>query len=42
MGEIGRKWMERDFAWSNVSEKMIKTYNWLLYEGVKPDWVITD
>lgn len=39
MGQRGRAWMEQDYAWNHIGEKMLETYNWLQYNGNKPDWV---
>lgn len=38
-GARGREWMERDFSWSMVGEKMFKTYQWLLCSGAEPEWI---
>ena len=43
MGEHGRSWMQRDFAWPALSEKLAQTYSWLLdRERPKPDFVRLD
>ena len=43
MGGRGRKWMEQDFAWESIANKMKSTYQWLLGNtSKKPDWVFTD
>ena len=41
-GACGRKWMERDFSWAMVGEKMLKTYRWIVEGGCPPDWVRFD
>lgn len=40
-GRKGRQWMERDFSWSHIGEKMRDTYRWLLTGGAAPSWVRT-
>ena len=40
MGGTGRAWMERDYAWGGIGEKMHSTYEWLLNGGPRPDWVV--
>lgn len=44
MGENGREWMKRDFAWDEIAKKTIKAYEWLLSPELveKPDWIYTD
>jgi glycosyltransferase involved in cell wall biosynthesis len=42
MGERGRKWMERDFGWTAVGQKMDATYQWLISGGEAPQWVRVD
>lgn len=42
MGEKGRAWMERDFAWNAVGADTMKLYSWLIQEGPCPDFVITE
>jgi glycosyltransferase involved in cell wall biosynthesis len=39
MGQRGRSWMERDFGWASVGEKMDAAYRWLLSGGAPPQWV---
>ncbi len=36
MGETGRLWMQRDFAWTHIGVNMQATYRWLLGKGDKP------
>ena len=38
-GANGRKWMERDYSWTMVGDRMLMTYNWLLHGGAVPKWV---
>ncbi len=40
-GRRGRRWMERDFSWRHIGERMRDTYRWLLAGGGTPDWVRT-
>ena len=40
MGRRGRDWIERDFSWSSVANKMISAYSWLLHGGNRPSHVI--
>lgn len=40
MGQRGRNWIERDFNWSSVANKMISAYSWLCYGGNRPNHVI--
>ncbi len=42
MGQRGRAWMEREFSWDLVGERMVKSYNWVLGHEPLPDWVISD
>jgi len=41
-GIRGRKWMKRDFSWSTVGRKMLKTYQWLIEEADRPEWIKFD
>ena len=40
MGERGRSWVERDFGWEGIAEKMIASYEWVLGRGARPNCVI--
>ena len=44
MGENGRQWMNRDFAWEEIARKTIKSYEWLLDPDYvkKPEWIFVD
>ena len=42
MGERGRAWIQRDFAWDGIGAKMKAAYAWLLGQGEKPDFVRVD
>jgi len=42
MGEQGKKWMDREYSWPSIGERMTKTYDWLLNGGDRPDWVVED
>ncbi len=40
MGQKGRAWMERDFSWSGIGERMSETYRWLCDKSLSvPEWV---
>lgn len=39
MGMNGRKWMEENYAWGRVASMMLETYEWLLHDDRKPEWV---
>jgi len=39
MGTVGRHWMEREFSWQRIGEKMATTYRWLLSDADRPDWI---
>jgi glycosyltransferase involved in cell wall biosynthesis len=41
-GNNGKLWMENDFTWDIIAEKMKKSYEWLLYNIKKPDWIFVD
>lgn len=43
MGERGRAWMQEDFSWNGVGEKMSATYRWLCDRSLPvPSWVRLD
>ena len=44
MGQRGRRWMQRDFSWASVAERMEAAYAWLLAgaSGQAPAWVRAD
>lgn len=42
MGERGRKWMEREYSWKGVGEKLLSAYKWIVHGGEVPDCVIVD
>ncbi len=39
MGERGREWIRRDFAWEGIGAKMKVAYEWLLGRGDRPKWI---
>lgn len=39
MGERGRAWMERDFSWSAIAERMIESYRYVCRGHEPPAWV---
>ena len=42
MGERGRAWMERDFAWDAIALQMLEVYQWLAGKGDRPQCVRID
>ncbi|RUQ32377.1 MAG: glycosyltransferase [Candidatus Competibacteraceae bacterium] len=40
MGQNGRSWMEAEFSWAQVGQRMAETYRWILNGGNKPNWVV--
>lgn len=42
MGERGRRWMKRDFAWPAIAASMDQVYRWLISGGDRPDCVRID
>ena len=42
MSKNGRNWMETNFSWYEVTNKMLMTYEWMVGKNNKPDCVITD
>lgn len=42
MGLKGREWMQREYGWESVAEKMEAAYRWLLDGGTMPPCVIPD
>ena len=39
MGECGKEWIRRDFAWEGIGAKMKASYEWLLGRGDRPKWI---
>lgn len=39
MGLSGRAWMERDYGWAAIGQKMDAAYRWLVHGGERPEWV---
>ena len=39
MGLQGRAWMERDYGWTAIGQKMDAAYRWLINGGELPVWV---
>lgn len=39
MGRKGRSWMERDFVWRTIADRMASAYRWRLEGGGSPEWV---
>jgi glycosyltransferase involved in cell wall biosynthesis len=43
MGMRGHEWMAKDFSWSSIGRKMLKSYDWLYNKNIdKPEWIIVD
>lgn len=42
MGARGRRWMERDFGWDSIADRMQLAYGWLVRGGDRPVWVRLD
>lgn len=40
MGARGRAWMQRDFTWEAIAEKMERLYRWCAGDGERPDFVV--
>jgi glycosyltransferase involved in cell wall biosynthesis len=39
MGVRGHRWMEREFNWKSVAEKMATVYDWVIGKAARPDTV---
>ena len=39
MGLCGRAWMERDFGWATIGQKMDAAYRWLVAGGERPAFI---
>lgn len=39
MGELGRRWISRDFGWEGVAARMERLYRWVAGQGPCPDFV---
>ena len=42
MGRIGREWMEREYSWRVVGDKMKMAYEWLAQNADRPDFIMED
>lgn len=42
MGTRGREVVRRRFTWTHVAEKMLQTYQWMLGDRSRPDFVLCD
>ncbi len=40
MGNRGRHWMQGEFSWETLSEKMLALYGWAIYGGEAPEFVV--
>ncbi len=41
MGERGRCFVEKNYSWVKVAQRMVDTYKWLLGSNEKPDWILS-
>ena len=39
IGDNGKKWMNREFNWEIIANKMLSTYRWIENKEKKPDFV---
>ena len=39
MGARGRSWMARDFSWHAVTQKLDRSYQWMVQGGERPDFI---
>ena len=42
MGEKGISWMQEEYMWDGIGEKMASAYKWLCYGGDKPNCIFID
>ena len=42
MGAAGRCWMEDEYSWDRVAGMMMAAYEWTLWGGKKPDFIVLD
>jgi glycosyltransferase involved in cell wall biosynthesis len=45
MGVRGRTWVEREFCWDSIADRMLATYEWILAgmpDATTPSWVDRD
>jgi len=42
MGTRGRAWMERDFGWDGIGEKMLAVYEWVAGRSARPEFVVIE
>lgn len=40
MGQRGRMWMQQEYSWDKIGQKMAETYQYLLNGGKMPSWVM--
>ncbi len=40
MGQQGRQFVEREFSWPQIAERMLAVYQWILGHGKKPEDVV--
>ena len=39
MGGRGREWMQRDYAWDQIAQKMLQSYQWMMTGGDLPECI---
>lgn len=42
MGQRGRRWMQDEFSWDSLGLMMMRTYEWIVYGGSKPEWIVEE
>ncbi len=42
MGHKGKAWMSSEYAWPEISKRMLQTYEWILLGGRPPDWIMVN
>ena len=42
MGRAGQSWMEKDFQWASIAQRMTHFYQWIRLGGEKQDFIVTE
>ena len=42
MGIRGRQWMSNEYSWQKIGRQMSETYQWIVYGGNMPEWILKD
>jgi glycosyltransferase involved in cell wall biosynthesis len=42
MGSLGRDWMDSEYSWNSIGERMSLSYKWLIEGGTAPSWIRLD